>query len=345
MQQKIKSVQTQEGLPESVKCLLCGADAQRVEACCPGFMKPDMFSIYHCSACDTQFSMPRIENEKIYEYMYGRGYSHYCCYPKVIRKAKKPLQFLADAEPPYWAAINLIRGMGAHRKDLKILEIGSGLGYLTYALNHAGYHTTGIDISKNGIAQARQTFGDHYLCADITRWADKHKEEYDVVLCIETIEHVNEILPFLQSIATCCKSQTAPGGGGKIIITTPNKSFYPSEAVWCNSLPPFHMWWLSETSMCYLAKQINASVGFMDWSDYYRQNRCTVRTNLKENTHWLETHFLDENGYIIHPKSALHKFFANIPLAKRIYRKVMRIPEYRIQGSRGLILCAVFERQ
>jgi 2-polyprenyl-3-methyl-5-hydroxy-6-metoxy-1,4-benzoquinol methylase len=67
------------------------------------------------------------------------------------------------------------------------------------------------------------------------------------VLCIETIEHVDEALPFLRSIAACCKSQKAPEGGGKIIVTTPNKSAYPNEAVWCNSLPPFHMWWLSET--------------------------------------------------------------------------------------------------
>jgi 2-polyprenyl-3-methyl-5-hydroxy-6-metoxy-1,4-benzoquinol methylase len=186
--------------------------------------------------------MPRIENKKIYEYMYGRGYSHYCRYSKAIKKVKNPLQFLANAEAPYWAAINIIREMGAHRKDLKILEIGSGLGYFTYALNHAGYQATGIDISENGITQARQTFGDYYICVDITKWAEKYKEEYDIVLCIETIEHVNDILPFLRSMAACCKSQTAPGGGGKIIITTPNKTIYSEEAVWCNSLPPFHMW-------------------------------------------------------------------------------------------------------
>jgi 2-polyprenyl-3-methyl-5-hydroxy-6-metoxy-1,4-benzoquinol methylase len=345
MQQKIKTVQLEERLSESVKCLLCGADARLAESSCPSFIKPDRFGIYHCSACDTQFSMPRIENEKIYEYMYGRGYSHYCLYPKAIKKAKNPLQFLADAEAPYWAAINIIREMGAYKKDLKILEIGSGLGYFTYALNHAGYHTTGIDTSENGIAQARQTFGGHYLCADITKWAEQHKEEYDIVLCVETIEHVNEILPFLQSMATCCKKKTAPGGGGKMIVTTPNKTIYPSQAVWCNSLPPFHMWWLSETSMRYMAEQINASVSFLDWSEYQLQNRCTVSVNPKENMRWTETPFLDENGYIIRPKSVLYKFLANIPLAKRIHKKVMHIPEYRIQGSRGLILCAVFERQ
>jgi hypothetical protein len=105
------------------------------------------------------------------------------------------------------------------------------------------------------------------------------------------------------------------------------------------------MWWLSETSMRYMAGQINANVGFMDWSEYHRQKRCTDRMNLKETERRPATHFLDENGYIIHPKSALYNFFANIPLAKRIYKKVMRIPEYRIRGSRGLILCAVFERQ
>jgi 2-polyprenyl-3-methyl-5-hydroxy-6-metoxy-1,4-benzoquinol methylase len=343
--QKIKSTQTKEIFPESVECPLCGANAQLVEKHCPGFIKPDVFSIYHCPACDTQFSMPRIGNNKIYEYMYGRGYSHYCRYPKEIKKAKDPLQYLANAEAAYWSVIKVIQEMAVYRKDLRILEIGSGLGYFTYALNHAGYHTTGIDISESGVAQARQTFGDYYLCADVTKWASKHKEEYDVVFSVETIEHVSEALPFLQSIAACCKPQDAPGGGGKIIVTTPNKSIYSTEAVWCNGLPPFHMWWLSETSMHYMAKQIKADVSFMDWSEYHRQNRCTVRTNPKETVRFAEAPFLDENGYAVHPKSALYKYFANIPLAKRIGKKIMRIPEYRIQGSRGLILCAVFERQ
>ncbi|MDR1226894.1 MAG: class I SAM-dependent methyltransferase [Prevotellaceae bacterium] len=343
---KIKSTQTEEVFPEFVECPLCGADARLVEKHCPGFIKPDMFSIYHCPACDTQFSMPRIENHKIYEYMYGRAYSHYRCYPKEIKKAKNPLQYLANAEPAYWAVIKIIQETAAYKKDLKILEIGSGLGYFTYALNHAGYQTTGIDISESGVAQARQTFGDYYLCADVTKWADKHKEEYDVVFSVETIEHVSEALPFLRSIAACCKPRKALGGGGKIIVTTPNKSAYSSEAVWCNSLPPFHMWWLSETSMHYMAKQIDASVSFMDWSEYHRQNRCAVRMkNPKETVRWLRAPFLDENGYAIHSKSALYKFLENIPLAKRIFRKVMRIPEYRLQGSRGLILCTVFERE
>jgi 2-polyprenyl-3-methyl-5-hydroxy-6-metoxy-1,4-benzoquinol methylase len=342
MQHKTKSTQTTESLPESVQCLLCGANARLAGRNCPGFIKPDMFGIYHCPSCDTQFSMPRTENNQIYEYMYGRGYSHYCDYPKKIKKAKNPLQFLANAEAPYWAAIHIIQEMAAHKKDLKILEIGTGLGYFTYALNHTGYRTTGIDISENGIAQAQQMFGDYYICADITKWADNHKGEYDVVLCIETMEHVDEILPFARSMAACCKPQTALGGG-KMILTTPNKSIYPADAVWCNSLPPFHIWWLSENSMRHIAKQIHASVNFMDWSEYNRQNRYNERMNLKKNKRWSETHFLDENGYILHPKSAFHTFFANIPLARKIYKRIKGISECQIQGSRGRVLCAVFD--
>jgi hypothetical protein len=104
------------------------------------------------------------------------------------------------------------------------------------------------------------------------------------------------------------------------------------------------MWWLSEASMHYMAKQIEANVSFMDWSEYHRQNRCTARTNPEETMRWSEAPFLDENGYAIHLKSPLYKYLANIPWAKRIGKKVMRIPEYRIQGNRGLVLCAVFER-
>ena len=37
----------------------------------------------------------------------------------------------------------------------KVLDVGCGLGYLTYALNEAGYQATGIDVSSQAIAAGR----------------------------------------------------------------------------------------------------------------------------------------------------------------------------------------------
>jgi SAM-dependent methyltransferase len=342
MEKILESMKNKEAKPASADCLLCGKKAELVDARCPGFMKPDVFGIYHCPTCNTQFSLPRTDSAKIYEYMYGKGYSHYCSYPAKIRKAKDPLLFLARAEAPYRAAIDVILRMAARKDNLRILEIGSGLGYFTYALNRAGFSATGIDISENGVAQAKETFGDYYICADITRWAEDHRGEYDIVLCVETVEHVDRILPFMQSMADCCKKGAVPGEGGKIIVTTPNKSIYPEEAVWCNSLPPFHMWWLSETSMLRIAEKIRATVYFTDWSEYHRQRHSANRTTFNPKARRPQTHFLDENGLLLQPRSALYRFLAGIPPLKKIYKKMMHIPETRLRGSRGLILCAVF---
>ena len=48
-----------------------------------------------------------------------------------------------------------------------MLEIGSGLGYLTYSLNQLGIETLGIDISEPAIEKVECRFGEHYQKEDV----------------------------------------------------------------------------------------------------------------------------------------------------------------------------------
>jgi SAM-dependent methyltransferase len=261
------------------------------------------------------------------------------------------LQWLAHTEAPYWSSIEIISKLGMQRKDIKILEIGSGMGYFTYALNKAGYNAVGVDNSVSGVAEAQRIFGDYYLCVDIADYAKQHAEEYDIVFSTETIEHVDDALSFLKNAALCCKSANH-AGGGKIIVTTPNKSIYPVETVWHTTNPPFHVWWFSETSIRYMAEQINANVSFMDWTAYHAQKYCAIRVNPKDDCDTTAQHYLDENGIRIQSKSFVRAFFESNPFAKklyqfarRMYRKITNTPEYRFSGQEGPILCAVFEKR
>ncbi len=52
------------------------------------------------------------------------------------------------------------------QKEDKIVELGSGLGYITDRLNHLGYSATGYDIDKKAIEFAISQFGPHYSVQD-----------------------------------------------------------------------------------------------------------------------------------------------------------------------------------
>ena len=123
------------------------------------------------------------------------------------------------------------------------MEIGSGLGYLTYSLIKSNYNVVGLDISQTVVKQAIETFGDHYICANIYEYAQIDLEAFDIVILTEVIEHVNEPINFMESIKKILKP------AGKIIITTPNKSFFPKDIIWASELPPIHCWWFSEEAM------------------------------------------------------------------------------------------------
>jgi len=155
-----------------IDCLLCGNDAKLQNNECPGYQKPDTFKIYHCSNCNTSFSLPRINDSKVYDYIYKNGplvpgYDRYWKYAKKVKTESNPLNFLAKSEETYWGVNEALKQIVSNKEDKSILEIGSGLGYLTYSLKQANYNVVGLDISQTAIDQANATFGNYYVCADL----------------------------------------------------------------------------------------------------------------------------------------------------------------------------------
>lgn len=51
---------------------------------------------------------------------------------------------------------------------------------------------------------------------------------------------------------------------GRIILTTPNRDYYGSDAVWQTDLPPVHVFWLGRESFRRLAEQHGLRVRFAD---------------------------------------------------------------------------------
>ncbi|XP_038214225.1 ubiquinone biosynthesis O-methyltransferase, mitochondrial-like [Zerene cesonia] len=109
----------------------------------------------------------------------------------------------------------------------KILDIGCGGGILSEGLARIGAIVTGVDASKDLIELAKQhshvdpKIADNkptYYCTTIEEHSKEFSNHYDAVVASEVIEHVADKELFVKS----CVEAVRPGG--KIFITTPNRS-------------------------------------------------------------------------------------------------------------------------
>lgn len=115
------------------------------------------------------------------------------------------------------------------RNEEKLLDVGCGSGAFTIGAALRGYDSHGM--SWDEANQAKATARAKSLCAEQAsfevgdaRELDKLQAfigEYDVVLCLETIEHILDDKKLIQDIAACLKP------GGRLLLTTPNYLYTP----------------------------------------------------------------------------------------------------------------------
>ena len=251
---------------ENKKCPICGAPASVLFNDFNGYIEGKTFDLYECSVCMASFVDPLISEAKLYNYIYNLGdkapgYERYLRYAQLVTEFKNPLNILANAESVYWGVKNALEKYFKN-KDISILEIGTGLGYLTYSLNKAGYSTKGLDISEEAVARANKRYGNYYTAGDLFEIVKKNIDKYDCVIMTELIEHVEDPKAFIGAAFSLLKE------GGKLILTTPNKSTAPQGTVWQSDIPPIHLWWLAEDSIMYIAKSFNKKCEFIDFTAY-----------------------------------------------------------------------------
>ena len=106
----------------------------------------------------------------------------------------------------------------------KVLDVGCGGGILSESMAAAGAHVTGIDLSEKALGVARlhlfesgQKVDYHHDSAEA--FAQQHAGEFDVVTCMEMLEHV----PDPSSTVSACARLVKPGG--HVFFSTLNRNF------------------------------------------------------------------------------------------------------------------------
>ncbi|MDD5407044.1 MAG: class I SAM-dependent methyltransferase [Sulfurovaceae bacterium] len=236
-----------------------------------GYIEKSTFDIYECTHCDASFADPLLSNESIYNHIYRQveiipGYTRYSRFAELVKRVDRPLDVLANLENTYWSVRESLRKIfGKDKKDISILEIGSGLGYLTYSLNKAGYSTLGLDLSHEAVEKAKRRYGDFYEAGDLFIVSKDRAGRYDCIIMTEILEHVEDPKSFIQAALFMLKD------GGKLIMTTPNKTKSKKGIIWQSDVPPVHLWWFSEKSIHMLAESFGKTCEFIDFAPYTKK--------------------------------------------------------------------------
>lgn len=107
--------------------------------------------------------------------------------------------------------------------DRRVVDIGCGGGILTESMAAAGARVTGIDMAEAPLAVARLHQAEsgseiEYLRTTAEAHAAERPEGYDLVTCLEMLEHV----PAPAAVVSACATLVRPGGD--VFFSTINRN-------------------------------------------------------------------------------------------------------------------------
>ena len=105
----------------------------------------------------------------------------------------------------------------------KVVDIGCGGGILAESISQSGADTTGIDLSEKALKVAELhalEVGANltYRTISAEELAEEQAEQYDVVTCMEMLEHVPDPMSVVRACANLCKP------GGTLFFSTLNRN-------------------------------------------------------------------------------------------------------------------------
>lgn len=104
-------------------------------------------------------------------------------------------------------------------RKVTVLDVGSGWGWLTDRISRYG-KATGTEPSRKGVAEARARFPHVTFLNDSFPSVALSGQSFDVVVCSEVIEHVNDQQCFVAGLAEVTEA------GGGVVLTTPNGKWW-----------------------------------------------------------------------------------------------------------------------
>lgn len=130
-----------------------------------------------------------------------------------------PLKTLHEINPLRIAYIDERAGL----EGARVLDVGCGGGILSEAMARAGATVTGIELAESSLATARrhataEELEIEYVHTDVGHLASERPSAFDIVTCLEVLEHV----PDSAATVAACASLVRPGG--HVFFSTINRN-------------------------------------------------------------------------------------------------------------------------
>lgn len=107
------------------------------------------------------------------------------------------------------------------------LDVGCGLGVVARELASRFERVDAIDLSPGMIAAARPAPNVRFEVADLFDWLDAHREQYDCIVSIATLHHVDEVRA-LRAMAAALR----PGGRLLVIDILDRPGLFVNGIAW-----------------------------------------------------------------------------------------------------------------
>lgn len=137
--------------------------------------------------------------------------------------------YFLRAETPI--RLDFIKNHFPNLENTKILDLGSGAGFISVPLAKEGAQVTSVDISSKALELLKQKAkmeacegNIQTLCSDLANVGQHYNsiiktQSYDLVLAMDVLEHIGNPEQIVQIAKNCLKP------GGKFIFHTLNRSF------------------------------------------------------------------------------------------------------------------------
>jgi len=275
------------------------------------FNYPGKFLMRKCKKCGLLFNSPRLSAKKFPE-LYGESYYFF------QRDDFDEFHRIAHI---YLRTIALVHNKISNKK---VIEIGSGKGYLLALLKHLGWDVKGIEISSVATQYALNKFGVLTFEGTVEEFLSvTHNYGFPIVLAIDVLEHLLDPLKFLRSINEIIQK------GGILIIDTPNSDSYNIEingALW-SGFNPFHIFIFSKNNLITLLDNIG----------YKIEKVFSYGNVIEKQTNGFQKIINDLKEVL---KSLLQRF-AVLNESKKLYLKLKRLQKHKREDLYYLLRSAV----